>query len=287
MMAVWMGLMALMLLFSREAAEAARQAAECFAQSVLPALLPMSVLGKMMPEPAKAEHSRTGLWFCTGMFAFAAGSPAAAQRVREGAAGLSAREREAMLCLCGVMSPLFFTGTLAQWLHSVPAGRKLLIIHWLGATLTALLWYGFSRPKESPSARTMVSARQPCALAQAVSQSAQAMLCVCGAMMVFASAASLAETLLKTLFPLWTAGRAKELALLKAFLEIGGGSSAVIRAFEKPHAALGALCGFGGLSVWLQNLLFLDKSVRPAKLLLMRAVHGAVSYGLIRIFRLF
>ena len=61
MMAVWMGLMALMLLFSREAAEAARQAAECFAQSVLPALLPMSVLGKMMPERAKAEQEKVAL----------------------------------------------------------------------------------------------------------------------------------------------------------------------------------------------------------------------------------
>ena len=115
-------------------------------------------------------------------------------------------------------------------------------------------------------------------------QSAQAMLCVCGAMMVFAAAASLAQSLLQTLFPQWTASHFRELAVMKALMEIGGGASAVIEAFEKPHALLSGLCGFGGLSIWLQNLLFLDKSIRPVKLLAMRAFHGAVSYAIALIF---
>ena len=264
--------------------EAARQAAVCFASGVLPALLPMSALGRLMPDRTKDEHSKTGLWFRTGIFACAAGSPAAAQRASAMRNALTYREWEAMLCLCGVMSPMFFTGTLAGWLHSAEAGRKLLFIHWLSAALTALLWYAFSHPQKNSMDQPPIDHSQPCSLPQAVMQSAQAMLCVCGAMMVFAAAASLAQSLLQTLFPQWTASHFRELAVMKALMEIGGGASAIIETFEKPHALLSALCGFGGLSIWLQNLLFLDKSIRPVKLLAMRAIHGAVSYAFALIF---
>ena len=106
-------------------------------------------------------------------------------------------------------------------------------------------------------------------------------------MMVFSVAASLVRSALALIFPIWTAQHADWLAVLWGVMEIGGGSSAVIGAWQEPHALLSALCGFGGLSIWLQNLLFLENSIRPARLLCMRAVHGAVCYALVGIFNPF
>ena len=53
-------------------------------------------------------------------------------------------------------------------------------------------------------------------------------------------------------------------------------------------ALLCALCSFGGLSIWLQNLLFVPECIRPAKLLCVRMLHGALSGGLaLLVFTLF
>ena len=37
---------------------------------------------------------------------------------------------------------------------------------------------------------------------------------------------------------------------------------------------------FGGLSILMQNLLFLGKSIRPGRLLACRLLHGAAAYGI-------
>lgn len=279
--------MLLLLVFSNAAMSAARTAAQCFATGVLPALLPMMVLGKFLPDDPKPEHSQTGLWLRTGSYAFAAGSPAAAQRTASLHGLMTQRSWECLLCLTGVMSPMFFTGTLGIWLGNMRDGRILLGIHWLGAVLTAVFWRWIPARQSSPAVFEERMPAQRMTLPEAIARSAQPLLCVCGAMMVFSAAAGLMRSLLASLFPAWTAQHANWLAVLWAVMEVGGGSSAVIQAYEKPHALLSALCGFGGLSIWLQNMLFLDKSIRPAKLLLMRALHGAVCYALVRILKPF
>jgi len=277
-------LMAALLAFSGTAMDAAQTAMHCFGSGVLPALLPMMILGKLLPNRTKAEHSQNRLWLGSVFFSFAAGSPASAQRAAGIRSRLSEKSWETLLCMTGVMSPMFFTGTLAGWLSSARDGWVLLGLHWLGAAITAGLWAMLGKRKcetavwpcdEPLQART--------SLPSAISQSAQSLLCVCGAMMVFSIAASLVRSLIGIIFPLWTAQHADWLAILWAVMEIGGGSSAVISALDAPHAWLSALCGFGGLSIWLQNLLFLDEKIRPAKLLLMRAVHGAACYALVKL----
>jgi len=279
-------LMLVLLAFSASAMDAALAAAHCFATGVMPALLPMMVLGKMLPETTKTEHSQKGLWLRTGFFAFAAGSPASAQRAAGLRGQMNGRDWECLLCLTGVMSPMFFTGTLGRWLGSARDGRVLLGVHWIGAIIAAGIWRLCSRKKDA-DAPVHEQASERLTLPAAIAQSAQSMLCVCGAMMVFSVAASLVRSLLGFMFPAWTAEHAEWLATLWAVMEIGGGSSAVIEAYEKPHALLSALCGFGGLSIWLQNLLFLDKSIRPGKLLVMRAIHGTVCYAIVKMIRPF
>lgn len=276
-------LMAALLVFSDAAMDAARTALKCFGTGVLPALLPMMMLGKILPNRTKSEHSAGSIWLGSVFYAFAAGSPAAAQRAAGVRHALSGKVWECLLCLTGVMSPMFFTGTLAQWLGSAQDGWTLLGLHWLGALIAAGLW-ALCAPcgnEKAPEA----SDEQPerISLPAAIAQSAQSLLCVLGAMMVFSVAASLLKSVLGVMFPAWTARHADWLAVLWAVMEIGGGSNAVIGAYEAPHAWLSALCGFGGLSIWLQNLLFLDGKIRPAKLLGMRAVHGAACYVLVKI----
>ena len=269
-----------LLAFSDTAMTAALTAARCFASGVMPALFPMMVLGRMLPAAARNGRSSAAVWMHTGAFAFASGSPASAQRAEEVRAGISPRAWEKLLCLTGVMSPMFFTGTLAGWLGSPKDGWILLGIHWLGAAVTALVWPACRKAALPHEGRDMP---KRASLPESIARSAHSLLCVCGAMMAFSVAASLVKSVLAALFPVWTAQHAGWLAVFWGMMEIGGGSSAVIQAYQKPHALLSALCGFGGLSIWLQNLLFLENSIRPAKLLLMRAVHGAVCYALVRI----
>lgn len=276
-------LMLALLAFSNNAMAAALTAAKCFVSGVLPALLPMMVLGKMLPDGTNSEHSQWGIWVRTGFFACAAGSPASAQRAAGVRGACSSRSWECLLCLTGVMSPMFFTGTLAGWLGSARDGWVLLGLHWLGAGITAGIWRLVCRTDDPPAAAPQRSACRRTSLPEAIAQSAQSLLCVCGAMMVFSVAASIVRGLMGSIFPVWTAQHADWLAVMWAVMEIGGGSSALIAALQEPHAWLSALCGFGGLSIWLQNLLFLEDSIRPAKLLCMRAVHGAVCYALVRI----
>ena len=66
-------------------------------------------------------------------------------------------------------------------------------------------------------------------------------------------------------------------------VEIGGGAHALLDVSPTPDLPLlCALCSFGGLSILMQNLLFLGKSIRPGKLLLVRLLHGAAAYGVCR-----
>jgi len=249
------GCAAALLVFSDAAMQACREAAQVFVSSVLPSLFPMMVLGRLLPQGR-------GTAVQTAFFGWLSGSPAAAQRVM--ASG--AKEKEKLLCLTGVMNPLFFTGTLSTWLQSRETGWKMLLAHWLGAAVTALVWR--SKPQE-----TKQQNMRPPSLPEATSLSAGAMLSVCGAMMLFSVLAGVLQQLFRLPGPVF--------AVLYAVLEIGGGAKAVISAFAQPPCALlCALCSFGGLSIWLQNLLFVDESIRPVKLLGMRALHGAVSYGL-------
>ena len=266
--------MLLLLVFSRPASQAALEAARCFSAGVMPCLAPMMALGKLLPA------ANGPAFLPSALYGFAAGSPASAQRAA-GIAGMERRTWESLLCLSGVMSPMFFTGTLAGWLGSCADGWKLLMVHWAGAALTAAAWYLLCSPQDTSAPRTEASPPRA-SLPQAISQTAQSLLCILGAMVVFAALAGLLKSMLSAVFPRWTARHGAWTAVLHAFLESGGGASAICLSMQKPHAALSAACGFGGVSILLQNMLFLEGRIRPARLAAMRALHAAFSFALAR-----
>lgn len=283
------GLCALMLfLFPDAAMESARASAQVFVAGVMPALFPMMVLCRLLPCPAHGEHSHAMAG--ATVFSFLSGSPASAQRVRLlNDAGLVPVQRLLpLLCVCGVMSPMFFVGTLAGWTGLRAAMWAMLAVHWVGALIVGgLLYLCSERLQRRRAARQRMSGQplpaarsQPrISLTEAITLAAQSLLAVCGAMMLFSIAAGVLRAALLKLFPGWVAQ--KPLAVAWALLEIGGGASAVLEAWETPPLVLlSGLCAFGGLSIWMQNLLFVSKCIRPMKLLWVRVLHGAVCMAL-------
>lgn len=268
---------ALLLLFSTDAMAAGEAAARVFAADVLPALFPVMVLCRLLPVKA---YSPAGAI----LFAWVSGSPAAAQRVRlmYDAGAVNRATAASLLAATGVMSPMFFVGTLARQTGLHGAMWAMLLLHWLGALLTVGLWRLLAGHRNTDGKRAAASlCVQPMSLPRAVSESAQALLAVCGAMMLFSVAAGVLRALLARLLPRWVMQNGKTLSVVWALMEVGGGALAVIGEWKAPPLALlGGLCAFGGLSLWLQNLLFAGIMIRPAKLLCMRALHGALSFGL-------
>ncbi len=243
-------------LFSQEAMQAARSAAEAFVSGVMPALFPMMVISRLWP-------GKSGSWLGCAAFSFAAGSPAAAARV--GRMWEEGQTDEASIlplaALTGVMSPMFFTGTLARWTGDAAACRMLLAMHDLSAVIVWAALRLFFRGRLRPGAPSPAIS-----LPQAIARSMEALLSVLGAMMLFSIAAGVAGAAGIPMDVLWPV------------LEIGGGMAQAAGRVSWP--VMGALCSFGGLSVWLQNMLFLDQAIGPVKLLLIRLLHGAVCYAL-------
>ena len=283
------GLAALMLLESDTVLNAVNGAAGVFVRSVMPALFPMMVLNGLSARLSGREKR----WMTVG-FCWLAGSPASAQRL-EGLWERGELPERALLPLAaatGVMSPLFFVGSLGSRLPNPSGGWLLLTAHWLGALAAAGLIHRLSRHFSSmekaepvrPEQRTAAGRTSLlAALPDSLRQAGTALLSVCGAMMLFSILAAFFRQGLSALLPGWAADHPEIPALLWALLEIGGGAHALLDVSPTPDLPLlCALCSFGGLSIWMQNLLFLGKSIRPGKLLLLRLLHGAAAYGVCR-----
>lgn len=287
-MAWLFGLAALMLLDSDTVLDAVNGAAGVFVRSVMPALFPMMVLNGLSEHLGGQEKRWMTVCFC-----WLSGSPASAQRL-EGLwkrGEVAGRELLPMAAVTGVMSPLFFVGSLGSRLPGTAAGWLLLAAHWLGALAAAGLAHGLnhlSRRKTADAALPEERALRPAepvsllaALPDSLRQTGPALLSVCGAMMLFSILAALFRQGLSALLPDWAAAHPEFPAILWAVLEIGGGAHALLDASAAPDLPLlCALCSFGGLSILMQNLLFLGKSIRPGRLLACRLLHGAAAYGI-------
>ena len=260
---------------------AAAQAAGVFAAAVMPALFPLLVLAELSGRCPK-RNSKCSPFGKTCrlqslrllLFSFGAGSPAGTRRI----ALDHETNRPWLLVASGVMSPMFFVGTLATWLNDSRAALLMLLAHWISALMTGLFVRVILLKRDGSSAveATPREASWGEALPASIAAACRALLSVCGAMMLYAVIGAVLSELLRLC---WPQVPAQWLAVLHGLLEIGGGSHAVCEAFDAPYALLCALCSFGGLSLWTQNLAFIGRQLRPAALLAFRAVHGALAYG--------
>lgn len=281
----WMCTAALMLIFSQQAMGAVQQVAQTFVASVLPALFPMMILGGLM-QPGR--HG-TGESIFLILFGFCAGSPASAKQTAQlyTRCPLPRRRLMPLLCMCGVMSPMFFIGSLGARIGR-QAGWLMLLAHWLSALATGAVCAAFYRYRQVASSQTArhVPANDsipdslqgnslPLAVPTAIVGAAQALLSVFGAMTAFGVLAAIVKGLVETFLPAWAQTHPAALALLWALLEVGGGTFSLLEC-TPPLWALCALCSFGGLSIWMQNLLFLKDMVNPMELLVWRGLHGVL-----------
>ena len=288
MLGLCMFLTLLMLLFSAKTMVAAQQAAAVFARSVMPALFPMMIVGSLIACYSTVSQKRIKYFLSQIMFGFMAGSPASTKQLSMTLQHQTMPQKDynALLCMSGVMSPMFFTGVLASRLGSGEA-LMMLCCHWAAALLTGSVYIWFSsnqlHKEDFSSPKTISKSASPsptfaAALTGAIREAALAQLSVLGAMMVFSILAALIRECFAHLFPLWTASHDSWLAVGWSLLEVGGGILALLDSTPAtPPWLICGLCSFGGLSIWLQNLLFLDAKTPPAELLGFRTLHGVLA----------
>lgn len=247
----------LMLAFPQNSTQAALQALEIFAMSVLPSLFPFTACmllltaGRTVPLPVLTALS------------FLGGSPSGA-RLFAGA-DMNAAASRRMARMTGTMSPMFFLGTLSLWLQNEYAAWLLLLCHFLSAGLLF-----FPRTKGSMPRRVTLPALT---FGEALSQSALAMLTVGGCITLGSVAARLIGCLLPTLSPL-------HLALLQSLLEVTSGCKSLI-ALNPPFLLpiLSAFTSFSGLSILLQNAVYWEKHGIPlGKLLFYGLLRGIIAF---------
>ena len=230
-------MLGLTLAFPQQTIASAGQALHIFASSVLPSLFPFTAC--MLLFTAGRSFSPAIL----GSLALLGGSPTGGRIFQD--APLSARQAKRLAATTGVMSPMFFLGTLSLWLENPVAGRLIFVCHLFSSLLCSLFF-----KKEKQSARITLP---PLTVSQALSQAASAMLTVGACIVLGTVAARLIFCLFPHMPPL-------PLSLLQCFAEVTGGCQGLIAL--KPSLLLPLLAGctsFSGLSILLQNAAFWGK----------------------------
>ncbi|MDO5377583.1 MAG: hypothetical protein Q4G52_04530 [Clostridia bacterium] len=198
------------------------------------------------------------------------GSPSGAAVISAyaGEGALSRRALRGLAALTGTISPMFLLSTVGMWAKDARFGRLLLAANLLGAASAMALAYATGKDEMPPPSLGASSCEKR--ESDPISQSVQAILGVGGCIVFFSVLASLPGAL----FP----GKGDTaLALLHAVLEVSGGLHALLGAplLPYPRAVLcAAATGFSGLSILVQNMLFL----RPLGLTLMQLT----AFGLVR-----
>ena len=290
------GLIALLMLYPDDAMDAVRAACGLWARSVMPALFPYMVASSLLV-------SVTGRKALTVPLSFLGGSPAGARLVSLAAS--SAEQAQTLAALCTTVSPLYILGALS-------GGPRMLLPHWLGAcvafgcvrlmpifarfrTIPAGVFFARQGGKKSAGMVRNIAgigttpraaearenapqsrmSRRP-AFADIVRDATLASLAICGYMALFMALSAL----LARVLPLTRALR----ALLLCTLEMAGGCAALLSLGLPASRATPLLCAavsFGGLSIFMQNALFLKPAgVNMRVQLIARAVHAAAAYGL-------
>ena len=250
-------LMGAMLVFSREAAEAAYTAMRLWAVKVVPLLGPFLFCAQVLAQKLRPP------FFVRVLLCLCCGSPGGAKLMQR--KGLTKREALHLAALTGTVSPAFFMGALSEWLGSAKMGALAFLCHALGAVLTGLLFRAPNAKKSAafPAARSCVSLLRDAALALPP-------ICLC--MMLGSVSAKMAACALPHL-------PKAALALLQSLMEVTSGAKA-LAALGGPFLfpLLCAAVSFGGLSILLQNAaIWKESGVDIRELLMLRLCHAALA----------
>lgn len=273
-------LLALMLRFPGVVLQSAHSGLLGFARSVLPTLFPYMVLCQLAADALM--RSRIPPTLPCALLGLLGGSPTGARLCADlHAHGQISRRSLLTLCaLCGTVSPIFIIGTLQNWSGRPDWGLCMLFSHWGGAFLCALLVHAFSNEPRTTLQLQPSASFPPLRLPDAITQSAQAMLSIGGCIALF----SVLSAISSAVFP---AISADFRAMLHSFLEMAGGSNALLL---RPWSALDRCCAvsaclsWGGVSILIQNLTFLrGTGITVKTLLLFRCLHALFAAALCRL----
>ncbi len=270
-------LLAALTAFSPYALDAARRALALCAGVMIPSLFPFfavsslltaygvpAALGRWLGGPMSRLFRVSGAGaaaFIVGVTGgYPLGAATAAELVRRGE--LSAGEGTRLICFCNNSGPAFIIGAAGAGVFGSPAwGLLLYAAHVLSALTAGVLLRGGGVGPPSPPAPAPPPPELGAALTDAVRRSAEAVISVCGFVVLFMALTGVLDG--SGLLPRLTGELALRSGLGLAFcragltglLELGGGIGAM--AGLPPTAANLALCafllGWGGLSVQLQT----------------------------------
>ena len=239
--------------------DAARTACRVWSTDVMPALFPYMVLSQLLKSAIRSPLATVPL-------AMLGGSPAGSRLIA--LSGFEKPQAQRLSALCATASPLFILGTLR-------GGFPMLLAHWLGAFVA---WAFVSLLPSGKGGRTVptgtVTPALRISLPEIIRDASLSMITVCGCMALF----SVLTALLSQLLPL-SPGLS---AALGATLEMATGCVRIQSLRLPVHwtAALScAAVSFGGLSIFIQNAIFLRPTgINLRTQLAARIVHGLVAF---------
>ncbi len=284
-------LIILLLLFAKQTTAGIHKALQLCASTVIPSLFPFMVASDLLmacqvtdiPLPRLVEKSVKKVFRVSpyALYPFLLGSVCGFPIGIKSAADLyhaqklSSQDTEKCICFCNNTGPAFvIAGVGASLFSSVRLGILLYAIQILSALICALIFaHTSTHIQETKPSVFLPPRKQSLNFVEAVQNSIQSILAVCGFILVFASITEVATVFCKNRILL---------SFFSSFLEIGGAVSLAADLFLH-NPFLGTLCAcmainFGGLSVHLQSAYFLkDIPVSFFKYLFAKLIQTAVS----------
>lgn len=235
----------------------------------------IAALGKILDPFSRLCFDLSGEQFSVMLASFVSGYPVGARLISELYKSNRVSEKKArkMLDFCVCAGPGFIVLAVGEGsLFSRADGYRLLIAHLLSAVLMAFLgrFVNKSNTENAPKQQLVTPAPLSLTFTESVCDAARTMLSVSAFVVAFSGLGGIASSLQAT--PIIT-------KTIKAALEVTVGIGLFGR---KQLPIIAFLLGFGGISVHFQVLSSVRELHYPYyRLLLSRAVHGALSFGMI------
>lgn len=205
-----------LLAFPAETSAAAMSAMRIWATSIVPALFPYMLFGRLLGRSLKMLNLPEGP--AAAALGMLGGSPTGAALIASCSSHLSKRSIFSLCALTGTISPMFILGTLQTWTDNPTLCKRLLLCHWISACLSAwFVWIVYGKPKQRS---LLADDANPSAYATPLSQSIDAILQVGGCVVLYSVLARMAGIMIYPVLPQWQ-------PVLHAMLEIAGGANAI------------------------------------------------------------